>query len=162
MPDQAALRQHVLYLLGGGGAHQDFDAVVKDLPPRLRGRQPADLPYSPWQLLEHLRRTQRDILDFSRPSAYDAKDWPDDYWPDAPTPPREDAWNEAIRQFRADLDAMKTLVRDTEDLFAQVPHADEGGQTFLREALLVADHNAYHLGQLVVVRRLLGAWPPGE
>lgn len=162
MPDQDALRQHVLYLLDGGGAHAGFDAAVADLPETLRGRQPEGLPYSPWQLVEHLRFTQRDILDFCQPGDYSAKDWPDDYWPDGPAPPDESAWDESLSRFRDDLGAMKALVRDTEDLFAQVPHADEGGQTLLREALLVADHNAYHLGQLVAVRRLLGAWPPGD
>lgn len=162
MPDPDALRRHVLSLLDGRGAHLDFDRAVAGLPPGLRGQPPEALPYSPWQLVEHLRLAQRDILDFCRPGGYETKDWPADYWPEAPAPPCEDAWDDTLRRFRADLGAVKTLVRKADDLFAPVPHAERDAQTLLREALLVADHNAYHVGQLVVVRRLLGAWPPGE
>jgi len=108
-------------------------------------------------LLEHLRIAQWDILDFSRNPNYESRKWPDDYWPATPAPTSDAAWNESIEAFRADLKAMCDLVEDkSTDLFANIPHGD--GQTILREALLVADHNAYHVGQLVLVRRLLGAW----
>lgn len=161
MPNSDALRQHLLVALDGKGAHVDFEAAVHGLPEALRGQRPEGLPYSPWELLEHLRFTQRDILDFCHDPDYTEPDWPGDYWPDVPAPPSPDAWDASIEAFRADLQAMKALVADPEtDVHAVIPHGD--GQTYLREALLVIDHNAYHLGQLVTVRRLLGAWPPGE
>ncbi len=154
----ASLRMHLLKLLDSPQAHRTFDDVIRDLPPALRSERPDGLPYSPWELLEHLRLAQRDILDFCRDPAYEAPVWPEDYWPETSAPPDEQAWNTSIRRFRTDLDAMKQLVRETNDLYGEIPHGD--GQSYLREALLVADHNAYHLGQLVTVRRLLGAWPP--
>ena len=161
MPDRDALRRHLLAALDGKGAHVDFEAAVRGLPERLRGRRPEGLPYSPWELVEHLRFTQRDLLDFCRDPGYTEPGWPGDYWPDDPAPPSPDAWDASVEAFGADLQAIKGLVADAEtDLFAEIPHG--GGQTYGREALLVIDHNAYHLGQLVVVRRLLGAWPPGE
>ena len=159
-PDDA-LRQHLVALLDWRGAHATFDDAVDGLPPPLRGRQPADLPYSPWQLLEHLRLAQRDILDFCRDPDYTEPDWPDDYWPATSAPPGDDAWADSVARFRADLRAMQDLIADPDaDLFAPIPHGD--GQTLLREAVLLADHNAYHVGQLVVVRRLLGCWPAGD
>jgi hypothetical protein len=151
------LRTHLLNLLGGGAAHVTSEAAFKGIPPGLRGRAPEGLPYSPWQLIEHLRITQGDILEFSRDPAHVSPDWPAGYWPEASAPPSDSAWRRSIKAFMDDLEAMKTLVGDpTKDLFARIPWGD--GQTLLREALLVADHNAYHLGELVVVRRLLGAW----
>jgi hypothetical protein len=153
----AALRDHVLYLLRGGGAHLDFDAAVADLPAALRGVKPPGLPHSPWRLLEHLRLCQRDILEFSCNPKHVSPSFPEGYWPTGDAPPDDGAWDRSVAAFRADLAAMQNLVADpAADLFAPFPHGD--GQTLLREALLVADHNAYHLGQLVVVRRLLGAW----
>lgn len=157
-----ALRQHVLRLLEGRGAHLDLDAALEALPPEKRGAVPSGLPYSPWQLVEHLRIAQADILDFCTNPDYEQPDWPGDYWPDDPAPPSPEAWDESVRQLRRDLQAMQDLVADpATNLFAEIPHASDE-QTILREALLVADHNAYHLGQLVAVRRLLGAWPPEE
>ncbi len=156
-PDDA-LRAHLVALLDSRNAHADFDAAIAGLPPALQGVQPKGLLYSPWQLLEHLRLAQWDILDFCRNPNYEQPAWPDDYWPDGAAPPSPEAWDESVRRFRADLQAMKALVADpVNDLFAEIPHGD--GQTYLREALLVADHNAYHVGQFVAVRRLLGAWP---
>ena len=153
-----ALREHLLYLLRGGGAHLDFDRATAGLPPELRGVRPAGLPHSPWRLLEHLRIAQWDILQFCKDGRHVSPPFPDGYWPEGDAPPDEAAWDRSVAAFRADLRAMQKLVADpATDLFAAIPHAD--GQTILREALLVADHNAYHLGQLVVVRRLLGAWP---
>jgi hypothetical protein len=153
-----ALREHLLYLLRGGGAHLDFERAVAGLPPELRGVRPPGLPHSPWRLLEHLRIAQWDILRFCIDGRHVSPPFPDGYWPEGDAPPDEAAWDRSVAAFRADLRAMQELVADPAiDLFAAIPHGD--GQTILREALLVADHNAYHLGQLVVVRRLLGAWP---
>jgi DinB superfamily len=156
-----SLREHVIYLLEGGGAHAKFDDVIKGLPPNLRGVRPEKFPHSPWMLLEHLRLAQWDILEFSRNGKHVSPKWPEGYWPptEAKTeaPPSDAAWNKSIRQFRRDLKAMQKLVSNPRtDLFALIPWGD--GQTILREALLLADHNAYHLGQLVDLRRLLAAW----
>lgn len=155
---QDALRQHVLNLLDKEQAHRNFEPIVDNMPPTLCGKRPKEVPYSPWELLEHLRISQADILEFCRNPDYEAPDWPDDYWPSTPAPPNRAAWSKSADAFRADLNTIKEMVRSVSDLYAEIPHGD--GQTYLREALLVADHNAYHLGQLVTVRRLLGAWPP--
>ncbi len=158
MSHDQALREHLLYLLRGGGAHLDFDAAVEGLPVALRGAKVPGVPHSPWRLLEHLRIAQWDILEFSRNPKHVSPPFPDGYWPADDAPPDAAAWERSVAAFRADLQAMQDLVADpATDLFAPIPHGD--GQTILREALLVADHNAYHLGQLVVVRRALGAWP---
>ncbi len=152
-----ALRQHLLDLLRGGHAHADFDAAVSNLPAQLRGKKPKGAPYTAWQLLEHLRLAQWDILEFSRDPKHVSPPWPGGYWPKTEAPPSAAAWNNSLRSFRADLKAMAKLVDNPKsDLFARIPHGD--GQTLLREALLAADHNAYHIGQLVLLRRLLGAW----
>lgn len=157
MTETAALRSHVLALLDWHDAHLTFDDAVAGLDPQLHGIQPQALPYSLWQLLEHIRLAQRDILDFCRDPSYSAPSWPDDYWPSTQAPPSPAAWNESVEAFRSDRSAIAALVADPAlDLFAAIPHGQ--GQTYLREALLVADHNAFHLGQIVVVRRLLGAW----
>jgi len=151
------LRQNLQYLLGGGGAHAKFDDAVKNLPPKLRGTKPAKFPHSAWMLLEHMRIAQWDILEFSRNAKHKSPEWPSGYWPKTEAPPTAAAWNKSMAQFRRDLKAMQNLVANPKtDLFAKIPWGD--GQTILREALLVADHNAYHLGQLVDVRRLLGDW----
>ena len=151
------LREHVVYLLNGGGAHAQFDVAVKDMPEQLRSVKPTGLPHTAWMLLDHLRIAQWDILEFSRNSKHNSPEWPRGYWPKTEAPPSAAAWNKSIQQFRKDLKAMQDLVANPKtDLFARIPWGD--GQTVLREALLVADHNAYHLGQLVDVRRLLGAW----
>ena len=157
MDTNASLRQHLLELLKGGHAHATFDQAVKNLPADLRGKKPRGAEHSPWQLLEHLRIAQWDILEFSRNPSHKSPDWPLGYWPAKPAPPNEKAWDKCVRTFRADLRALCALVANqSTDLFAPIPHGT--GQTILREALLAADHNAYHLGQLVLVRRLLGAW----
>jgi hypothetical protein len=158
MPDNIqALRSHVLYLLKGGGAHLVFDKPISDIPAKLRGVRPAKLPYTAWRLLEHMRVAQWDILDFCRNPQYAPLEFPAGYWPRGDAPPDSKAWAKSVKNFRADLNAMQRLVANSKtDLFAAIPHGD--GQTILREALLVADHNAYHLGQLVILRRLLGCW----
>ncbi len=153
----AGLRDHVLYLLRGGGAHVGFDKAVADLPPGLRGAKPTKLPHTPWRLLEHMRIAQWDILEFTRNPKHTSPSFPDGYWPKGDAPPNAGAWDRSVSAFRVDLQAMQDLVADPKtNLFAPLPHGE--GQTVLREALLIADHNAYHLGQLIVVRRLLGAW----
>ena len=157
MNKDEALREHVLYLLAGGAAHLDFDAAVKDLPVELRGLRAPGTPHTPWRLIEHMRIAQWDILEFSRDAKHRSPPFPAGYWPQSDGPPDAAAWDESLAAFRADLKAMQDLVADpATDLFARIPHGD--GQTILREALLVADHNAYHLGQIVMVRRALGAW----
>jgi uncharacterized damage-inducible protein DinB len=156
--DPDPLRVHVVRLLGWQDAHVTFDAAADGVPAELRGAQAPGLPYSPWQLVEHMRLAQHDILSFCRDDEYLELTWPDDYWPRGAVPPEPDAWDESLAAFRRDREALVQLAQDPAiDLFAAVPHGT--GQTYLRELLLVADHNAYHVGQLVAVRRLLGAWP---
>jgi uncharacterized damage-inducible protein DinB len=152
-----ALRQHLIYLLIDGGAHAKFGDVIGASPAKLRGQKPAGMPHSPWMLLEHMRIAQRDIIEFSRNPKYKSPAWPEGYWPPTETPPNAAAWNESVKNYRKDLKSLENLIANPKtDLFAKIPWGD--GQTILREALLVADHNAYHLGQLVDVLRLLGAW----
>jgi hypothetical protein len=154
---EESLRQHLLYVLEAGGAHAKFDDVIEGLEPSLRGAKPAKFPHTAWMLLEHMRLAQWDILEFSRNPKYVAPPWPVGYWPQTEAPPNAAAWNKSVQQFRRDLKAMQNLVANRKtDLFARIPWGD--GQTILREALLVTDHNAYHLGQLVDVRRMLGVW----
>lgn len=156
MPTSSLVREHVAKLLGWEDAHVGFDRAVANLPEPLRGRQPSGLPYSPWQLVDHIRKTQHDILDFCINSEYKELSWPDDYWPRSPAPGRE--WEESIEQFGRDRLALERLARNRQiDLESAIPHGS--GQTYLRELLLAADHTAYHIGELIVVRRLLGAWP---
>src|SRR5216684_379109 len=152
-----SLRQHLVDLLKGGNAHAKFDEVISGIPAKLRGQKPPGLPHSPWMLLEHLRMAQWDILEFSRNAKHVSPKWPEGYWPKTEGPPKAANWNKSVQEFRRDLKAMQKLVANPKtDLFAQIPGGD--GQTVLREALLVADHNAYHVAQLVDVRRTLGAW----
>jgi hypothetical protein len=155
--ESKALRDHVVELLGSSHAHATFDAAVRDFPPELRGKKAPRAPHTAWQLLEHMRLAQWDILEFTRKPKHVSPPWPDGYWPPTPAPPDEGAWDKSVRRFRADLKAMQKLVADpASDLFTPFAHGD--GQTLMRQALLVADHNAYHIGQLVLLRRLLGAW----
>ena len=151
------LRQHVVDLLNGGNAHTTFDDAIQGLPQNFQGTKPPNFPHSPWMLLEHLRIAQWDILEFSRNPKHQSPKWPEGYWPKEAAPPDPQAWTKGITHFRADLKAMQDLIANPKtDLFAKIPWGE--GQTILREALLVADHNAYHIAQLVDVRRLLGAW----
>jgi hypothetical protein len=151
------LRKHVAELLSGGGAHATFEDAVKGIPSELRGSKPAGFPHSAWMLLEHMRIAQWDILEFSRSRKHVSPKWPEGYWPSSEIPPDDRAWDKSIQQFRRDLKALQDLVAAPQtDLFGRIPWGD--GQTILREALLVADHNAYHVAQLVDVRRLLGVW----
>lgn len=157
MPDDSILREHLVNLLSGRGAHVDFDKAVGGLPVALRGKRPRGQSFTPWRLLEHMRIAQWDILEFSRNAKHVSPDWPLGYWPKGDAPPSGKAWSDSVATFRSDLAAMQALVSDpATDLYVRIPHGD--GQTILREALLLADHNSYHVGQFVLLRRLLGAW----
>jgi len=152
-----ALREDLLHLLGGRGAHVEFTRAVAGLPAELRGAKPTGAPYSPWQQVEHMRICQWDILEYIRNPKHVSPEWPDGYWP-AEKPPATGAWDRSVKAFQADLRALERLVANPSTvLLARVPH-DKNGPTILHEVLLVADHNAYHLGQLLVLRRMLGAW----
>ena len=149
-----ALREHLLYLLRGGGAHIKFEEVVEGFPVELINGKTAGVPYTPWQLLEHMRIAQWDILEFTRSASHVSPEWPEGYWPDKGLEASEDDWHRSVERLREDLRAFVELVEDpSTDLYARIAHGE--GQTVLREALLVADHNAYHLGALVVLRRAL-------
>ena len=158
-----ALRKHVLALVASSEAHIGIDDAVAGIPPHLVGVRPAGAAHTAWQLVEHLRICQWDILEFSRNPKHVSPAWPDGYWPTTDAPPDDEAWQKSIASFQADLRAMQDLVTDPKrDLFARVKHKGaKAKHTLLREALLLADHNAYHVGQLVLLRRLLGA-PPGS
>jgi hypothetical protein len=152
------VREQVLALLRGGNAHVTFDQTIKDFPAKLRGVKPSGAEHTVWELLEHMRIAQWDILEFSRSSKHVSPEWPHGYWPKTEKPPNSDAWDKSITSFKKDLKALEKLIEDPKtDLYAKIPHGT--GQNIFREALLVADHNAYHLGQIVLLRRLLGAWP---
>jgi hypothetical protein len=157
MSSDKPVREHLLKLLEGGHAHVTFEAAVKGIPAALRGKRPKGVEHSLWEILEHMRIAQRDILEFSIDARHVSPQWPSGYWPKTKQPPNDKAWAKSVRGFTADLETVRKLVAaDSTDLYAPVPHGD--GQTIMREALLIADHNAYHLGELVLVRRLLGAW----
>jgi hypothetical protein len=157
MNHEESLREHLRDLLRKGNAHIDFEGAIADLPVTLRGAKHPSVPHTPWRLVEHMRIAQWDILQFCLDPNHVSPQFPQGYWPEGDAPPTPDAWDRTVEAFRSDLNAMIALATDPQtDLFARLPHGD--GQTILREALLVADHNAYHLGQLVVVRRLLGDW----
>jgi len=159
MNTDAALRSHLTGLLTARQAHCTFEDAVAHMPNDRRGERPENLPYSVWELADHIRVAQRDILDYCRNPDYTAPDWPADYWPEMTAPPTESAWPECLAQVRTDRDAMCDLVTDASiDLHDTVPTSNE--HTYLREAMLVADHTTYHIGQIVAVRRSLGLWPP--
>jgi DinB superfamily len=152
-----AVREHLIWLLEGGHAHTKFDDAVANVPGESLGIRPEDVPYSPWELLEHMRIAQNDILRFSLSAGHVSPSWPEGYWPRHSAPEHDGDWNKSIRAFRKDLAEFIGLIRDpAQDLYKKFPWGD--GQTLMREALLIADHNSYHLGQLVLVRRLLGNW----
>jgi DinB family protein len=155
--DDTVLREHLKRLLSGREAHIDWASALKEFPEKLRGERPAGSPHSAWELLEHTRIAQWDILQFSCDAKHVSPDWPSGYWPKTPKPSSPTAWDHSVKLFHQELDAMVELVTSQKtDLAASIPHGS--GQTILREALLVADHNSYHLGQLVFLRRLLGSW----
>jgi len=155
--NEDAVRDHIARVLDWQEAHAGFDKAVEGIPPDKRGARAAGFEHSPWQLLEHMRLAQDDILDFCVNANYKhTMKWPDDYWP-GPTPPGDAAWTDSIASFKQSREKMKALARDVADLTAKVP-TGKGNQTYLRAILLVADHTAYHTGQLAAVRRALGIW----
>jgi hypothetical protein len=148
------LREQLISLLDGGNAHISFDEFVKDFPVEHCGRQIDGLPYTAWQVLEHMRIAQWDILEFSRNAGHVSPKWPKGYWPDKEQTGSPELWNETVEKFESDLEAFEDLVRDpSTDLFAKIPHGT--GQTILREALVLADHNSNHLGTLLVMNRII-------
>ena len=171
--ESAALRTHLTTQLDATVARRSYDEILYSVPPAARGVQPDRLPesYSLWQILEHMRICQSEYFRFCVDADYTAPTWPDDYWSDTVAPPSDDAWNHSLNQFRRELQSIKELVNDaTIDLAGEIPHADAvrereenasyHGSTYADEMAAIADHNAYHLGQFVTVRRLLGVWPP--
>ncbi|HWR17647.1 MAG TPA: DinB family protein [Terriglobales bacterium] len=153
------LREELAFQLRKGNAHVPLEEAVKDLPLKAQGTVPKGMPYSAWQLLEHIRLAQRDMLDFcsNEDGHYQHKTFPDDYWPASPEPPNSRVWSQSVKQIQSDRDAFIALISDPKrDLFARFPWGT--GQTLFHEACLILDHNAYHLGELVAVRRLLGEW----
>jgi len=149
------LRMHLLELLDGREAHADFDSAIGDWPVQLAGAKVANFPHTAWMLLEHMRIAQWDILEFSRNPKHKSPPWPEGYWPESEAPASERDWTNAIAEFKKDLKAMENLVSNSKsDLIAKFPWGD--GQTLLREVLLLADHNSYHLGQLVMLRKCMG------
>lgn len=154
---QATMRENVVELLVGGGAHLSFDQAVGGLAPELRGAKPEGQPHTVWRLVEHMRLAQNDIVEFTVDPDHASPPWPEGYWPVGDAPPNDAAWDSALDGFATDLQRLQDLVIDPGvDLPAPIPHGN--GQTVLREAMLAADHNAYHIGQIVMIRRLLGAW----
>ena len=155
--DDQKLRKQIVEFLSGRGAHVDWKASFRGVPPKLRGVRPSGFPHSLWELLEHMRIAQWDILEFSRDAKHVSPEWPTGYWPATPAPPNAKAWDKSLKAFARDLGAMQKLVANRKtDLLAKIPHGT--GQTILREAFLVADHNAYHLGQVLTVRKILSNW----
>lgn len=156
-PNKQAVIEQLNQLLKGGNAHQPFEAAVKDLPASLWGVKPDNLPYSIWQLVEHIRIVQWDILEFSRDPAHQSPAWPEGYWPKETAPADEAAWQQALTQIKEDKEAFMALLSAPDaDLYTPFPHGD--GQNLLREALLIADHTSYHVGEIILLRRLLNAW----
>ncbi len=156
--DEKVLRDYLRRFLDWHEAHADFNAAFKDFPVKDRGTRPPGLPYSAWELLEHMRIATHDILEFSRDAKHKSPEWPSGYWPKNSAPPSAATWDKSVKTLEKDLQEMGKLVTNPKtDLLARIPHGS--GQTILREALLIADHNAYHLGQFILVRRLLSCWP---
>lgn len=153
MESTQTVRAHLKNILSWEEAHLNFEAAVHDLPKKYRGMKPEGFPYSIWQLVEHIRIAQRDILDFSRNTDYTERNWPDDFWPKDPSPENDDAWDQSILAIRSDRAEFIKLLDDSgSDLFKPFEHGT--GQTLFRQALLIADHTAYHVGQIVVLRKI--------
>jgi DinB superfamily len=158
LTDEKVFRDYLRRVLSWHEAHVDWKKAVANVPAKLRGTRPPGAEHSPWELLEHVRIATWDVLEFCRDAKHTSPDWPAGYWPEKPAPPNAAAWEKSVKSLERDLEAMGNLVGDPKtNLLASIPGGS--GQTILREALLIADHNAYHLGQLVLVRRLLGCWP---
>lgn len=159
MDRDEAIRKQLVDQLGGGGAHVGLGAVIDGLPARLRGQRPEGLPHSMWELLEHVRLCQWDILEYSRRPDHETPPWPHGFWPDGPAPPTPQAWERSVRRLLTDLEAMQRLLADpSNDPLQPIPWGKDPSHTLLRQAILLIDHNGYHLGQMADVRRALGAW----
>ncbi|MFN2221571.1 MAG: DinB family protein [Chloroflexota bacterium] len=158
MPNDQVLREQILQLLTGRNAHYTFEDAVADFPMEAINRRPPNVAYTPWHLVEHLRIAQWDILEFMRDPDHVSPDWPKGYWPDPQAATNPAGWQQSLDRFRADLAAVESMVRDPElDITAELPHA--AGYTYLREFLLVADHNAYHIGEFAILRQIMSTWP---
>ncbi|WP_462264943.1 DinB family protein [Mucilaginibacter sp.] len=155
MDNTALLTEELLKLINGGGAHATLEDALADIPPTAIGERPYGLPYSIWQLAEHIRIAQWDMLEFSKDGSHQSPKWPDDYWPKEAAPADPEAWNQTLVQIGKDKEEFISLIQQG-DLFTKIPHGQ--GQTLLREALQLADHNAYHTAEIIVLRRLLGCW----
>ena len=156
-----SIRDHLVELLEGGHAHVTFEDAIADWPPQLRGAKPSGQPFTPWRLLEHIRISQWDIVEFTKSAKHVSPEWPAGYWPSGDAPPDAAAWDTSVAQVERDIRVMVRLVADSKtDVFARIPHGT--GQTVLREALVLADHNSYHVGQLLVLKRLLGLYQEGS
>ncbi|MFB0498177.1 hypothetical protein FHW88_001963 [Mucilaginibacter sp. SG538B] len=153
--EHKVLVNEIVHLLQGGNAHADLKKALDGLPPNLRGVKVDKLPYTIWQLVEHIRIAQWDMLEFSKDGSHESPNWPDDYWPKELSPKDDAAWDNSLEQIDSDLEELIELVKSG-DIYKKIPHGD--GQTILREALQAADHNAYHVAEIIVIRRLLGAW----
>jgi hypothetical protein len=155
MDQHKILVAELITLLEGGGAHAGLDDALNNLPDELRGTKPDKLPYSIWQLVEHIRIKQWDMVEFSKDGQHESPEWPDEYWPKETEPGSDEAWEKSIKQINDDREEFIQLLK-AKDIYEKIPHGD--GQTILREALQIADHNAYHIAEIIVIRRLLGAW----
>lgn len=158
MSNDAEIRRQILWLLNSENAHATFEAAIDGLPAGLRGVRPAELPHSVWELVEHLRIAQWDIVEFTLDPQHPSPAWPEGYWPPQAAPAGEEQWQHSVEQFRADLQRMAAIVSDPARNLLAPLDGKPGGPTVMREALLLSDHNAYHIGQIVLVRRLLHAW----
>ena len=157
MESDTLVREHLLDVLRGGNAHMTFDDMIVDFPLESINTKPPHVPYTPWHILEHLRITQWDILEFMRNPRHESPPWPEGYWPAQDAQADEAAWNQTIAAFHADLQALEQILEDPDvDLYARIPHGT--GQTILREMLLVADHNAYHIGEFAILRQVMQTW----
>lgn len=153
---QKSLLDELVFLLQKGNAHVSFNEAIKNIPFEDLSKKPGNLPYSIWQIIGHIRITQKDILDFSANKNYKELNWPDDYWPNADAPKTEDEWKGCIKKISDDLDEFIQLLKNSDDIYKPFEHGS--GQTLLREALLIADHTSHHTGEIIVLRRLLGNW----
>jgi hypothetical protein len=151
-------KERLCWLLEAGGAHDAFESMVADIPANKRGARSHGTPYTPWRVLEHMRLAQNDILEYARDPDYESPPYPEGFWPAEEGPGGDDAWQESVRRFKKDNRELRDLIKSADDVEEQIPHA-QPGHTLLRQALLAADHNSYHLGQMEIVRRLIGEFP---
>lgn len=161
MSNESFIREELVFLLRKGNAHMPFEEAVLNFPIRHINTKPKNISYTFWHLVEHIRLTQWDIIDFTQNPNYKEPKWPHDYWPEKDAIATKISWDRSVKQVLKDLDEMVGIVRNPKtDLFAKIPHGN--GQTILREALVIADHNAYHVGELAILRQVMNAWPKGR